>query len=437
MKIAIVVVVLLLLGGGGYFAYRYLSNSGLVGGIGNPVSNEEINLTYWGLWEPESVMQPFIDEYEAAHPNVTITYQNSSPIEYSQRLRSALEKDEGGPDIFRIHNTWTYMLNENLSSIPPNIYTNQEYQQTFYKIAYQNFLRGNDLVAIPLMYDGLALYYNVDLFNKAGVQPPTDWATFQSAARAIKAPQSGPIDIAGAAIGSTGGIENWGDIVGLLMYQNQANPINPTERVAHDALTFYGLFSYRYNVWNKTWPSATEQFALGKVGMMFGPSYRVFEIKKIAQENDVDIDFRIIPVPQLPETNVTWASFWGEAVWNKSPNKEEAWKFIKFLSEKDTMQRMFAEQSKVREFGEPPSRRDLATEYLDHPYVGPYLSQAEAAASFPLTMGTTDVDGINDRIIKAYEPAVEAISNGTAPAGPLNGAKNNVNTVLKSYGLAN
>ena len=400
-------------------------------------------ITYWGLWEPEEVMKPIIEEYQQQNPNIKINYENSSPTEYAQRLRNALASNTP-PDIFRMHNTWPYMFPNLLSTVPEDIYTQEEYSQTFYPVASKNLTVDGKLVGIPLMYDGLALFYNVELFNRAGIEnPPTDWEQFMAVARKITAPQTGNLEISGAAMGVANNIAHWPDILSLLLLQNDANPGDllaangQLNSNATDALTFYSLFSYRHKTWDATWPQDNQQFALGKVGMFFGPSWEVFNIKNIANRNNVDIDFRVIPVPQLlPDTNVTFASYWVEGVSAKSTNQSESWKFLKYLSSKEVMQKMYQEQSKIREFGEIPSRKDMADQFMDDPYIGAYLKQAPAAKSFPLVSSTTDKDGINDQINKAYEQAVTVASKGTSASSALQPTSNAVIDVLRTYGLA-
>lgn len=431
LKILATFIVILLLGAGGYAGYQLLMSR--TGSGGTP--NGMVELTYWGLWEPESVMQPFIDEYQAANPNIKITYKNNSKTEYSARLRNALAS-ESGPDMFRMHNTWTYMLQNHLATLPANVYAPAQYQQDFYPIAYQNLRLNDQLVAIPLMVDGLALYYNTDLFNKAGIQPPTTWDSFQEAAQRLTVvDQNRVMQIGGAAMGYVENVEHWPDVVGVLMYQNRADPTYPSDQVAYDAIAFYSLFAYRYNTWSLDMPPATEAFATGKLAMMFGPSWEVFNIQQLSKDKGTPVDFRVIPIPQLPETNVTWANYWVEGVNNKSAHQEEAWKFLKFLSEKDTMQRMFEAQSKVREFGEIPSRPDVADQYKDHPYMGAYIVQMPAARTHAFASGTSDDNGINGRIVKYYEDSLKETAKGQAPSTVLETTAQGIKEVFRDYGL--
>ena len=429
---------LLLIGALVFSVFNYLqSNPGtnLLGG--KPSKTQPVTLTYWGLWEPESVMKPIIEEYQQLHPNVTIKYQQSSPIEYGPRLRNALANGQNPPDIFRIHNTWTYMLGQYLEPMPESVYSESEYNQTFYSVAGRSLKYYDKIIAVPLMYEGLAMYYNVDLLNQAGIQPPQTWTEVQQAAQRLTVRQGNRIQIAGAALGGVDNIDHWSDIVTLMIYQAGGKPYDPNDSdKVGKPLTFYGLFGAQYRVWDETLPQATTYFALGKTGLYFGPSWDYFVIKQIAQDNGVELNFRIRPMPQLTaQTQVGWASFWAEAVSNRAakPNREEAWKFIKYLSQKETMQKLYAQQTKIRDFGEIPARKDLADEYLDHPWIGPYLKQAENSVTFPTASATRDKEGINDRMIQAYEPVVKQVIRGEAPN--LQQLDKAVKDVLKDYGL--
>src|SRR4030042_5595396 len=101
--------------------------------------------------------------------------------------------------------------------------TSSEYSQNFYPAALTDF-KGSDgkLYAIPLEIDGLALYYNKDLFTKAGISdPPTDWDTLiENAIELTKTDSSGNITQAGVALGCSNNINHSADILSALMLIN-------------------------------------------------------------------------------------------------------------------------------------------------------------------------------------------------------------------------
>jgi ABC-type glycerol-3-phosphate transport system substrate-binding protein len=394
------------------------------------MNNKKITLTYWGLWENENILTPIIETYNKTHPQIEIVYTKQTHKDYRERLQNSIEKGVG-PDIFRFHNTWIPMLKNDLQPAGKTGYQAQEFQQTFYPVASQDLVIGSKVYGVPLMIDGLGLYYNEDLFRSAGVSPPTTWNEFKQVAQNLKSPKTGDTIItAGVAMGTANNVEHYSDIIALLMLQNGADLKNPISKEAQDALSYYRSFVEKpNNVWTDTFDNSILAFASGRVAMIFAPSWQAFRI----QELNSKLKFQIIPVPQLANGNVTWASYWVEGVSSRSKYPNEAWEFIKYLSEKETMIRLYTEESKIRAFGEPYSRVDLAQTIINDPYVGAYIRQAQTAKSFFLASSTHD-NGINDKMIKYLEDAINKLSKGVTVVESLDTVSKGFAQVLSSFG---
>ncbi len=405
-----------------------------------------ITLKYWGLWEPESVMKQVISDYQTSHPNVTIQYQKQTAQQYRERLQARIASGEG-PDIFRFHNTWTPMLKNELAPLPTTVMDNQTFEKTFYPTAKYDLKMGNNYYGIPLGFDGLALYYNEDLFKAANIQsPPATWEELRTISSRLtqKDPKTGQLKVSGVALGATSNVDHWSDILGLMMLQNgvemtKGNEVyfnksltadTPPRNLGEDALSYYTLFVTQDKVWDPTWEPSTMAFSSGRVAMIFAPSWRVFDIRSA----NPALNFKIAPVPQLPGGTVSWASYWAEGVSAKSPNQAEAWAFLKYLSETQTLRKLYGEEAKTRLFGEPFSRQDMASSLQDEPYAGAYISSAPIARSWYLTSNTND-NGIDDKTIKYFEDAVNSVVGGGNPTVALETAAKGVTNVLTQYGL--
>jgi len=164
--------------------------------------------------------------------------------------------------------------------------------------------------------------------------------------------------------------------------------------------------------------------------MILAPSWRVFDIKQM----NAALSFKVVPIPQLHGNTVTWASYWVEGVSTKSKNQPEAWELVKYMTSKETVTKMYSEASKTRLFGEPYARIELGPSISSDPYAGAFIKQAQTAKSFPLASRTFD-NGINDKLIKYFEDAVNGLSQGTAPTAALDTAATGFRQVLGSYGL--
>jgi ABC-type glycerol-3-phosphate transport system substrate-binding protein len=180
---------------------------------------------------------------------------------------------------------------------------------------------------------------------------------------------------------------------------------------ARDALIFYTGFASKDTdkVWDGTLPFSVSAFAIGKVSMIFAPSWRVFDI----QNSNPGLKFGVAAVPQVPSLpgqesqRVNWASFWAEAVNKDSENAAAAWDFLKFLSDAENMQQLYSEEAKLREFGEPYSRVDLGQSLLTSDYLAPLIDGANSAVTAPIT----DASG-NDVYVDAVAEAVDAAAQG-------------------------
>jgi multiple sugar transport system substrate-binding protein len=419
--ILLILLVIIGIGAGACFAYQRL---------GGP---KEVTLTYWGLWENNTTLQTMINDFQTKNPKIKIQYVKQSARQYRERLQAAIARGEG-PDVFEFHNTWVPMLQNELSPAPGTVMTSSEFSSTFYPVAAADLVGGTSVYGIPMMIDGLGLYYNIDLLSTAGVTPPTTWPELLDIVPKLTVRADTQVQKSAIALGTTGNVENFSDILALMMMQNGAKLISPTGKEAEDTLTFYRKFSNPSDpvyTWNETMDNSVYAFATGKVAMIIAPSWRVFDIKQISP----NLNFKIVGVPQLPGNTINWASYWVEGVSTKSKSPEAAWTLVKYLTSRDTVTTLYAEAAKSRLFGQPYARVDLASTLSSDPYVGAYITGAPTAKSFPLSSRTFD-NGINDKLIQYLTDAVNAVGQGTAPVQALDTMSQGFTQVLGSYGLS-
>ncbi|MEK7550519.1 MAG: extracellular solute-binding protein [Patescibacteria group bacterium] len=405
--------------------------------LSSNIKSTSSDLVWWGLWEDENLVTPLINEYQAKNPKVKIKYIKQSPRDYRERLTSAFAKGQG-PDIFRFHNTWVPMFRNELDSLPASVISPADFAKTFYPITSSDLTLGTGIVGIPLEYDAIALYINEDIFNKAGKAPPPTWDDLRALAKELTVKDDqGVTTQSGVALGRVENVDHWQEILALMMIQNGVDMTKPTGKQAEDALTFFTIFSSVDGVWDASLPPSTAAFAGGKLAMYFGPSWRSFEISLA----NPDLKFKTVPVPQLPkdspsELDITYATYWAEGVWVRSANKFASWDFLKFLSEKESLQKLYQNASKVRQFGEPYSRVEMGTLLSDHPILGSLIKQAPGARSWYLTSRTFDgPTGINSLLSKYFEDAVSAVISGKSVTKALETATSGVGQVLSQYRL--
>jgi multiple sugar transport system substrate-binding protein len=442
-----IIVAILLVLGIGYFVYnRFFARSSSTANntnttrnntgtntntnTGNNQARGQIVLTYWGLWEPSRVLQDTLAEFEKQNPGIKVNYQQQNYRDYRERLQTSIAGGKG-PDVFRFHASWVPMMRAELNDVPTSVYSATEYQSTFYPVAEQQLKLNNKYVGVPLMYEGLALFYNKEALNTANVQPPKTWTELKEVANRLTIRSGTTIQRAGLAIGNASNVDHFSDILGLLMLQNSTDMTKPLEAKSSEAVRFYTEFYTKDKVWDATLPSSTVAFARGDVAMIFAPSWRVHDIVAL----NPNLSFGVAPVPQLTNNKVTWASYWAEGVSAQSRNKESAWKLIKYLSSKEALQKLHSDASKERSFGEIYSRVDMASMLSDSQYEAPYLVDAPFAKGGYLSSFTHD-NGLNDQIIKYYEDAITAITSGSKQQdSALQTADQGIKQILRQYNL--
>ena len=406
-----------------------------VGPPGFSLIGEKGEIVWWGFWS-ESAVLPLIDEYLEENPNVEITYISQSSRDYRERLTNSLARGDG-PDIFGFHNSWVPMFKNELDSLPANEMNSKEFSTTYYRVILSDLNTAEGIVGIPLGYDALTLYINEDIFAAAGKAPPVTWDEFQSTAKELTARSDKIIIQSGAAIGRTENVDHWQEILALMMLQNGVDMANPQGQLANDAVNFFTSFAGEDGVWDEILPPSTVAFANGKTAMYFGPAWRADEINKM----NPNLRFKTALLPQLrkddpAEPDVSYATYWVEGVWKRSANKKEAWEFLKFLSAKESLERLYDNQSLTSLGGEPYPRVDMSGLLKDDKVAGSVLALAPSAKSWYLADATNDgPTGINSQLAEVYKVAIDNVVAGRLASRELETVAAEVRKILSQFGI--
>lgn len=424
-----------------------------------PISASE--LAIWGLWEDEAMLKPAFDEYKKTHPNLNIKYEFQSSLNYRSRSQTKIGADQG-PDILMIHATWVpmFLKSNSLAPAPSEVVPMDTFMKEFnpvvvddftnYKVLedqiarnpaikdkakalQEQFVKNGKIYGMPRGIDGLGMYVNMDILQNIGGQVPSTWNEFKDTAYKATVTQDGVIQTSGAAIGLTGNVDHWSDILGLLfMQQPGANITAPNDQNGADVVKFYTDFvrNKDQKTWDSTMPPSTQSFASGKVLFYFAPSWRAHELRQL----NPNLNFKVYPVPQLANKKVGWANYWGYSVSSRSKFQKDAWELVKFLTSKEIQSKLYqqAASGNNRLFGLPYADVNLQQQLTEDPLVGAFVAQGPYYKSWYLSSDTKD-QGINDEMIKYFEDAVNASANGADPRGTLDTTKKGIDQVLDKY----
>ncbi|KKT30058.1 MAG: Extracellular solute-binding protein family 1 [Candidatus Collierbacteria bacterium GW2011_GWC2_44_18] len=393
-----------------------------------------VTLTYYGLWEPSSVMKPVIDAFEKQNPNIKVDYQLQSPQDYQDRVKTALES-QSSPDVVRLHTTWLPLFAADLLPASSNTLSATELATNFYPIISKLLVSGNQVYGAPMTAETLGLFVNTAILQQKQLQPPKTWEDLLTAAKAVRElePITGKIRRAGVALGNTTNVEYWPDIVSMMLLQAGVSLTDINGPEVGVTLKYYTDFVTKHQVWDDTLPPSTVAFANEKVAMIIAPSWVAKDIKSI----NPSLSWQVVPVPQLPDIDpINWTSIWFEGVARNSAHPQEAWKFVSFLASANAQQILFDSATQDRGFPQPPANKAVAEIASKNPVLAPFVESLNTAKTFYTASKTQDSKtAINSRLIKYLEDAINSTATNQEDNKIVETLHNGFTQILSQYGL--
>lgn len=400
---------------------------------------ENVTLTYWGMWEDAGPISEIAQDFNRQNPNIKVKYEKrdiKGEGKFMDRLATRMDNGTG-PDIFRFHNSWVPQLSGRLLPLPSDLVSESEIDTKYFSVIKKDLRINGAYYGIPLHMDTLALFINPKILKDVGItEYPSTWNDLANIAQATKVidPETKRITTGGVALGTYDNIAHASDIVSLLMVQDRADLKDldgRTKEVAIGALDYYAGFAKGdEKVWDDSMDNSKLAFSKGNLAMYFGYSWDIFEIKAM----NPDLEFVTTPVPKVaPGKEATIASYWVEGVSSKSKHSKEAFEFLKFLTKRENLERLYAKQAKLRLFGALYPRRDMADLLKSNSLVFPFLERADKAESTIFSSNTYD-EGMADSLTKYMGDAVRSVQENTSPDSAVETLANGVKQVMGRYG---
>lgn len=317
----------------------------------------EITLDVWGTFDDSDAFNKVAVEYKKLNPHVKeIRYRKLAPETYKGDLVDAMAAGTG-PDIFMLRNTWVPSFADKTIPAAASLFTEKTVRDNFVDVVADDFLdEQKQVMAVPLSVDSLALYYNKDMFNAAGISaPPRTWEELVAMIPLLtRVDEFGNINQSAVALGTGENVNRSSDIfLNLVMqYGGIITDARFSDQAEQQALEFYtrfarlGLPTY---TWNQRQHFSIDAFYEGTLGMMINYSYHYPTIK----QKNAKLNFATAPLPQFKDQSpVNFANYWGFAVAkNKTqtidPSKpeltlsldnyqkvraHESWQFLSYLT---------------------------------------------------------------------------------------------------------
>ncbi|HHV09875.1 MAG TPA: sugar ABC transporter substrate-binding protein [Clostridiales bacterium] len=312
-----------------------------------PGQDEKINLKFmgWGNDSEVATFQAMIDQFEEKYKNVSVEYIVVPSADYDAKLQNMIAAEDQ-PDVFYcgVDYVMKYAATGNLYDLTTYVNDNEVFdvsniwENAINIYRYDGTGLGNGpIYALPKDVSAFPVVYNKDLFEAAGITPPTeadpwDWNDYLDAAKKLTK----------------------GDVYGTAMYSmesavwsNGANWLDDSlTKVAFTDPKFTEAFQFVADLRSKykVAPSSAEEASLssydrfmqGKLGMMGVGSWATADLW-----NNCDFEWDIMDWPVSPNTGekAIWFGSAGLAVAPTSKNIEAACNLAAFLAFNEDAQR--------------------------------------------------------------------------------------------------
>jgi len=423
-----------------------------------PKNIPKVELEVWGVFDDSDAIKEMNAKFANLNPYVSqVNYKKiaSNIGDFEKQFVNAMANGTG-PDIIYFKNSWLPKHGDKIVPMPNSEQNLVDFKNKFVDVAYKDFVYKNQIFAKPLYCDTLALYYNNDLLNQAGiVSPPKTWDELKKDVKLLtKIDQYGNIKQSAIALGraeNPGAVNRAGDIVMLLMMQGGAvmnnggsleadfsNSKFPNVNPGIGALKFFTSFadsSSPHYSWNARQDYSVDSFRYGRTAMMINYSYWYDRLKR----SDPKLDFNIAPVPQtsLDGNNiVNFASYWGLAVtknrnipvkanYGQAERIKQAWNYINFMTNTSQQNGGYdAMAIYLKNTHKAPARRDLIAKMKNDLALGVFAQQALTAKSWR--------QADNNAVDKIFREMIDAVNRGTMAVGEaVTTAEERVNALVR------
>lgn len=385
------------------------------GSSSTTASNGPVTLKLWDYFNPAgSGYLGLISNYMKANPSIKIQRTTVPFADLKQKLLQGAASQQL-PDIVVIDNPdhSSFAAMGVLADLTDQIKAWGKADQ-YFTGPWKSTVWKDKNYGVPNNSNCLALFYNKDMFQKAGVTPPTNWDELHTAAR--KLTKSGTYGFSMALVKSEEGTFQF-----LPFLWEAGADINTIDSPAAVSALQYlvtfvkeGLLSSESLNWAQQ--DAITQFVAQKAAMCVNGPWNVPTVKQGAKFN-----WGVIPLPKGQQS----ASILGGENWaipRTSQHVKEAWDFIQWTQQPEQLKSYIETDVRL------PSTKDLAKDafFQKDPAISVFANSLESAK--PRAYGP-NYPKISNAIQQAFQ---SAIAGQTSAATALKQAAETIKPLLSS-----
>lgn len=308
------------------------------------------------------------------------------------------------PDLAYIDGVWApgYIDQSWLRPIPGELMDDDFYPQLL-----EYFQRDGQTYALPHNFQTVQLLVNSEMFEKAGLDPPTTWDEFRETAQMLTNHDEGVY-----GIGLTSALWNFLPALfqaGGSLLDESGTQLTLDTPEAIEALSFYTDLTVSYEVAyvvEGEWPTLGEYdemlqlFSQGKIAMFFaGPN--IYKILK-----DQGLPVQVVESPAGPAGKATVAHVRGYGLFRDADTGDPALDLLRFATSQEGMKFWIGDSETPPDY--MPARQSLRDEWLEvHPDTVPFMAGVDYIRSYqPATASTAAIAEFDQLAAKVISQAL-------------------------------
>jgi multiple sugar transport system substrate-binding protein len=337
-----------------------------------------VEIQYWQYVFDTRVqaMNELIKAFEAENPGITVKQVTFPYADYQTRLIAAKAAGKG-PEVMQLFYGWldNFVSGKLIQPLSKERFPDAAIEKDFFPIV-SAMARGGNYYGLPTAVRSMALFYNKDLFQKAGLdpdKPPQTFVELIAAAKAIaKRDASGSYQQVGIAFDVARQDHNWWREI--LVRQFGGKPYSDDGRtVAYDseggrkALEFYTGLQKEHLVGQEGFMDEGQAaFRAGLAGMVVDGTFRIASYQTIQS-----FKWGVAELPTNNGVKSNFGSYFANAIGTSATGEKlaAAEKFLAFIASEKAMNLW------MQKVGELPARRAVALtdKNINDPIYGPFI----------------------------------------------------------------
>ena len=288
-----------------------------------------IRVASWDTADDVDAQQKMVDKFNEEHPDIQVVLEA-----YGSDFDTKISASMGSGDAPDVMYMWNYpAYHDGLEPLDSYIEKEgEDYKKNFYSTLWNYNSYDGQIYGLPVGFTTHCVYYNKDLFEKAGVEEPKDGWTWEDLEEKAK-----KINEATGVKGFSFSMKPdpydyemylWSNGTAYCDKEGKMEGYVNSDKALETYKMFQDMAKGGYAV--ATEKSGSDEFESGQTAMFV---YGAWAVKKYTEAG---VNFGLAKLPSFgTEKSASILSSSGVAIAKSSKNKEAAWEFVKYWTDEE------------------------------------------------------------------------------------------------------